>query len=135
MFACCLRVYHTMSYSINKIYLIYYTVSAKFDEVNNRTPKLKELNEAVGNAYSLTDYTTFELKILSFFDFNLMFPTAAHYIHYFIQAAICSEDLKHAESPKALCVRLLITIRMFLEKIVEGITFNNETLSHHKNYN
>ncbi|KAG9346822.1 hypothetical protein JZ751_007168 [Albula glossodonta] len=72
--------------------------SCKFEEKEDRVPKLEQLN-ALGFMCSLNltlskrDLTRTELLLLETFGWNLCMPTPAHFIDYYLHAAVHQADL------------------------------------------
>uniref|UniRef100_W5MSZ9 Cyclin J-like n=1 Tax=Lepisosteus oculatus TaxID=7918 RepID=W5MSZ9_LEPOC len=73
-------------------------LASKFEEKEDRVPKLEQLN-ALGFMCSLNlvltkrDLLKMELLLLETFNWNLCMPTAAHFIDYYLHAAIQDSDL------------------------------------------
>nr|CAI5846856.1 unnamed protein product [Callosobruchus analis] len=69
-------------------------IAAKFEENYLTVPKIAELNNLINNRYEVRQYKVMEIIILKFFDWYIMFPTAAHYTHYYLQAVLSPDDVK-----------------------------------------
>ncbi|KAG5853424.1 hypothetical protein ANANG_G00073270 [Anguilla anguilla] len=73
-------------------------LASKFEEKEDRVPKLEQLN-ALGFMCSLNlslskrDLTRTELLLLETFGWNLCMPTPAHFIDYYLQACVRESDL------------------------------------------
>ena len=68
--------------------------TAKFEESERNIPKLSELNRlgVPSSPYSARQYLTMELRLLQFFQWNVALPTAAHFLEYFLVAALTASD-------------------------------------------
>lgn len=84
-------------------------------------PKLEELNATVNNRYVNKEYKLVEIMILKFFDWYLILPTAAHYIHYFMQASICNDDLEKTKgSYRTLMFQMEEYVQSLLDVVIDG---------------
>ena len=73
--------------------------AAKFEEHDLNVPRQQELNIYVPPpGYTPVEYFQIELALLEFFSWNIGFPTAAHFISYFLCLAVESTDL-HGVDP------------------------------------
>ena len=69
---------------------------AKFEEQEIKIPKANVLNKYVpAPGYILLEYCQMELTLLDFFNWNIGLPTPAHFIDYFLTAAVSNSDLHH----------------------------------------
>ncbi|KAJ8965622.1 hypothetical protein NQ314_004014, partial [Rhamnusium bicolor] len=99
-------------------------LAAKFEETTMTIPKIAELNSAINNRYAMKDYKDLELVILQFFHWYIMFPTAAHYTHYYMQAIISSDDLKDKkEGLRTLFYNLHDAIASYLDQVIDNIHY------------
>lgn len=117
--------YQQMTHTINREYVkinnVFYI--AKFEENNATIPKMSELNAVTNNRYSITDYKCLEVIILKFFDWYIMFPTPAHYTHYYIQGMICPQDYNNTqvqEGIRTLFFNLHDCITEYLDQIIDS---------------
>ncbi|NWX83670.1 CCNJL protein, partial [Nothoprocta pentlandii] len=91
-------------------------LASKFEEKEDRVPKLEQLNSLV-YMYSVNvilnkkDLLRMELFLLDNFNWNLCLPTPAHYIDYYLFASIGENDL-HNGWP----ITSLTKVKPFLEK-------------------
>ncbi|XP_028152322.1 cyclin-J [Diabrotica virgifera virgifera] len=96
-------------------------LAAKTEENNLTIPKISELNNVINNRYQLNDYKTLEVVILIFFHWNVMYPTAPHYVYYYIQSAIDEEDLKDkCIGMRSLFYDLHACVTEYLDKIIQS---------------
>ncbi|XP_060096645.1 cyclin-J-like protein [Heteronotia binoei] len=91
-------------------------LASKFEEKEDRVPKLEQLNNfAYMCRLNLTltkkDLLKMELLLLESFNWNLCLPTAAHFIDYYLLASVSEADL-HSGWP----VTSVTKVRAFMEK-------------------
>lgn len=70
----------------------------KFEEKEDRVPKLEQLNSlgfmcSMNLVLNKKDLIKMELLLLETFDWNLCMPTPAHFIDYYLHAAVQEGDL------------------------------------------
>lgn len=68
-------------------------LASKIEERESNVLKITEVNMMVNNSYPLNDYRYMEVLILRFMDWNLLVPTAAQFIEFFVSEMITDEDL------------------------------------------
>lgn len=68
-------------------------LACKMEEKEDKVPKITEINGSIQNSFDLKEYVSLECMILTFYNWNIILPTAAHFIEYFIAEAISEEDL------------------------------------------
>nr|CAH7721940.1 unnamed protein product [Callosobruchus chinensis] len=71
------------------------------EEYKEDFEQIMELNSVINNRYEVRQYKVMELIILKFFDWYIMFPTAAHYTHYYLQAVLTPDEVKN--KPEKCC--------------------------------
>ncbi|XP_076253209.1 cyclin J [Rhynchophorus ferrugineus] len=99
-------------------------IAAKFEENTKDIPKITELNSMVNGRYSIKEYKNLEVIILDYFSWYVMFPTVAHYAHYYVQAAISRDDLlKTDERVRSLIYRLHESIVEYLDQIINNVHY------------
>ncbi|CAH1114417.1 unnamed protein product [Psylliodes chrysocephalus] len=99
-------------------------LAAKFEETNLTIPKITELNGAINNRYQIVDYKTLEIVVLRFFQWCIMFPTAAHYVYYYIQSAICEEDIKNKGiNMRTIFYNLHHCVSEYLDQIIGNVHY------------
>ncbi|XP_017787069.1 PREDICTED: cyclin-J [Nicrophorus vespilloides] len=96
-------------------------ISAKLEENNVTIPKIQELNAAIKSPYPVHEYKALEILVLKYFHWYIMFPTTAHYTHYFLPAAISKEDF--CCSPRSTTFDMQIIIRTYLDKVIDDIHY------------
>lgn len=84
-----------------------------------------ELNAAMNNRYHPREYRDLELVILRFFHWYIMFPTAAHYTHYYLQVVISADDLRgRREGLRTLFYNLHDAITGYLDQVIDSKSLN-----------
>lgn len=74
-------------------------VAAKAEERDSLIPKSSDLNNLLTDGHQLKDLAQMELTLLTFFKWEVHYPTVAHFLDYFAIFAIFPGDMaKHAES-------------------------------------
>lgn len=89
----CLLIAGTFFTNFKQCLIFYF--AAKFEENSSDIPKIFELNLLLPKSYSVTEYKSWEVVVLDFFSWYVRFPTAAHYTHYYLKAALTQEDIDH----------------------------------------
>ncbi|XP_064208010.1 cyclin-J-like isoform X1 [Anguilla rostrata] len=87
--------------AVKQLYIIALScllLASKFEEKEDRVPKLEQLNAlgfmcSLNLALSKRDLTRTELLLLETFGWNLCMPTPAHFIDYYLQASVQQADL------------------------------------------
>ncbi|KAG8240445.1 hypothetical protein J437_LFUL003159, partial [Ladona fulva] len=70
-------------------------LAAKFEELDSNVPKISSLQSKLESNYEATDFITIEIVILNFLDWNLAYPTVAHFIECFGNFVVQTSDLKY----------------------------------------
>jgi len=89
-------------------------------------PRNSEFNLLVGNKYKLIEFVQVECTILTFFKWELMYPTAAHFAEYYSLYAILPNDMydggpvKHVDQMKVYIQKY---IDYFLGLSLKGNSF------------
>ncbi|KAG8170869.1 hypothetical protein JTE90_024207, partial [Oedothorax gibbosus] len=59
------------------------SVAAKLEENTDLIPRNKDFNKVLSDKYNLKDIVDFEVSLLTFFKWNVKFPTVAHFLEYY----------------------------------------------------
>ncbi|XP_077183340.1 cyclin-J-like protein [Paroedura picta] len=91
-------------------------LASKFEEKEDRVPKLEQLNSLayvspLSLALTKKDLLKMELLLLESFEWNLCLPTPAHYIDYYLLASVSEAD-RHNGWP----ITSVTKVRAFVEK-------------------
>lgn len=98
--------------------------SAKFEETSSTIPKIDELNSFVNNCYFRDDFKQTELIILNFFQYYLIFPTAAHYTFHYMQVIISYDDLiDDTRNFRTLFYELRDWAVIYLDRIIDDVHY------------
>nr|CAD7462372.1 unnamed protein product [Timema tahoe] len=76
--------------------LVCLLLAAKFEERDMNVPKIHELNQLVQNQYPTNDFILLEIMTLKFLHWNLVIPTVAHFVEYYVTFTTLPSDLKNA---------------------------------------
>lgn len=68
-------------------------LAAKMEEKDSNVPKCSELNSFVKNHFPLSDFLSLEFVILTYFNWNLLIPTACHFTEMLLPHSIHPSDL------------------------------------------
>lgn len=85
----------TYTISLNKLNasaLMCLLVAAKIEESDINIPKFEEFNDLVGRVYTITDFKTVEKKIITTFEFDFIYPTAATFVESYSNQIISYQD-------------------------------------------
>ncbi|XP_066473469.1 cyclin-J-like protein [Tiliqua scincoides] len=105
--------------SVRQLYVISIAcllLASKFEEKEDRVPKLEQLNSFaymcnLNLVLTKKDLLKMELLLLESFNWNLCLPTPAHYIDYYLFASVNESDL-HNGWP----ITSMTKVRAFMEK-------------------
>lgn len=78
--------------------LICLWIASKYEEYDVRIPRLSHLNKEVANLYKVNDFLDLEVLVLSFLDWDLNLPTAAHFSEYYSLFAVTRRDWNEKEN-------------------------------------
>lgn len=67
-------------------------VAVKLEERDNPIPKNSVFNILLENKYELIEFVHMEISVLSFFNWDILFPTAAHFAEYYALYALHQND-------------------------------------------
>ncbi|XP_060524566.1 cyclin-J-like protein [Cylas formicarius] len=101
-------------------------LAAKFEENIGKIPKISEINAAVFYRYSLREYRNLEVMVLQYFSWYIMFPTVAHYAHYYMQLATADEEessLHNVNQKAVLTQRFQHFVTNYLNQIIDNIHY------------
>lgn len=69
-------------------------IASKLEDRDQDVPKYSELNFQLNNIYCLSDYQKLERMIIQSFGFKLIYPTAAVFVEYYIEASVSELDFQ-----------------------------------------
>lgn len=67
-------------------------LAAKSEGRDALVPRASELNQHVQDAYHLSQFLSMEMTLLEFFHWDLVMPTTAHFLEYYLVYAITGND-------------------------------------------
>ncbi|GIX96154.1 cyclin-J [Caerostris darwini] len=103
-------------------------VAVKLEENDNLIPKNSDLNALLGNKYKLIEFVQMEVSVLNFFNWDVLFPTAAHFAEYYALFAIQPTDTLQDKSLSDYdLVKVYVNkyINYFLEVTIQDPIFIN----------
>ncbi|XP_039429827.1 cyclin-J [Culex pipiens pallens] len=77
---------------LNLVALTCVLLAAKIEENEPSVPSLSKLNELVQNQYPIADFTVLEVLLLKFFNWNLIIPTTATFVEFWLLYIVDSAD-------------------------------------------
>lgn len=77
---------------LNLVALTCVLLAAKIEENEPSVPSLSKLNELVQNQYPVSDFTVLEVLLLKFFNWNLIIPTAATFVEFWLLYIVEAAD-------------------------------------------
>ncbi|KAH1027424.1 hypothetical protein HUJ05_000935 [Dendroctonus ponderosae] len=99
-------------------------LAAKFEENINNVPKISELNAYVLNRYMAKEYKQWEVDVLRFFSWYIKIPTAAHYIHYYLQAVVTTGEVSsQSDSLRTTFYRIHDLVLEYLDQVIDNIHY------------
>lgn len=102
-------------------------VAAKFEEID--PPKATDFVYITDNTYSKDELFQMECNMLSTLEFQVVVPTAAHFVNQFVKANGC-ENPRHAEVIKYIMELALLDLRMIRHKpshlVAAAVLLSNE---------
>ncbi|XP_054713070.1 cyclin-J-like isoform X2 [Uloborus diversus] len=119
---------HTIHYDhLQMVALGCLTVAVKLEENDALIPKNSDLNALVGNKYKLIEFVQMEVSILTFFNWDILFPTAAHFVDYYIMYAVSPFDASNDDGNWSNLKRMEVVmkkyVRYFLEVSIQDVIF------------
>lgn len=94
-------------------------ILAKLEENVDHVPKISELNAHVHNRYMAKEYKQWEVEVLRQFSWYIQIPTAAHYIHYYLQAVVTADEVsRHSDSLRTTFYRIHDLVLEYLDQVI-----------------
>lgn len=72
-------------------------LACKMEEKEDKIPKITEINGSIRSTFNLKEYISLECMILTFYNWNIILPTTAHFIEYFIAEAVSIDDFMESK--------------------------------------
>ncbi|XP_066248443.1 cyclin-J isoform X1 [Euwallacea similis] len=102
-------------------------LAVKFEENTRNVPKISELNALVQNCFTVDEHKQLEMRVLEYFCWYIKFPTAAHYTHYYMKAAITQQDLTQCcEDFRGIFYRIHSGALEYLHHVIDNIHYMQE---------
>ena len=109
------------------------SILAEFEDLRNKVPKITQLNDwSFGMDFTAAEYKKAEEGILRAFNFNIAFPTAAHFLEFLLTDAITPQDMQSSTKMFLWCLdeankKMKEYAIQFLEISLEGeMQFHNK---------
>ncbi|GFR26953.1 cyclin-J [Trichonephila clavata] len=104
------------------------TAAVKLEERDSLIPKNSDFNILLENKYKLIEFVHVEIYVLNFFNWDILYPTAAHFAEYYALYALHQSDsLSDKPLPNYELIKIYIRkyIDYFLEVSIIDPIFNN----------
>lgn len=72
-------------------------IASKLEDRDQDVPKYSDLNCQMNNAYCLSDYQKLERMIIQSFGYHLLYPTAAVFVEYYVEASVSDADYQKSD--------------------------------------
>ncbi|CAL1272210.1 unnamed protein product [Larinioides sclopetarius] len=93
-------------------------VAVKLEENDNLIPKNSDLNVLLGSKYKLIEFVQMEVSVLNFFNWDALFPTAAHFAEYYALYAVQRSD-KHENRPLSNYDLVKVYVQKYIDYFLE----------------
>lgn len=75
-------------------------IASKLEDRDQDVPKYSDLNFQMNNIYCISDYQKLEKMIIQSFGFTLIYPTAAVFVEYYLEASVSESDFEKGDNNK-----------------------------------
>lgn len=100
---------------LNLVALSCLLLAAKMEENEPNVPTLASMNELVRNQYPSSDFTLLEVLLLKYFDWNLIIPTTASFVEFWLLNVVGKTDFPLLTSEETFFERRTRAIEIILE--------------------
>lgn len=69
-------------------------IASKLEDRDQDVPKYSDLNLQMNNVYCISDYQKLERMIIQSFQYSLLYPTAAVFVEYYLEASVSESDFE-----------------------------------------
>lgn len=73
-------------------------IASKLEDRDQDVPKYSDLNCQMNNVYCISDYQKLERMIIQSFGFTLLYPTAAVFVEYYLEASVSEVDFQKCDN-------------------------------------
>lgn len=81
-------------------------IASKLEDRDQDVPKYSDLNCQMNNVYCISDYQKLERMIIQSFGYNLLYPTAAVFIEYYLEASVSEADYQKSDKQFNSCTEM-----------------------------
>lgn len=85
-------------------------IASKLEDRDQDVPKYSDLNSQINNVYCVSDYQKLEWMIIQSFDCRLIYPTAAVFVEYYIEASVSEWDYQNSDKRYNSCADLKFAV-------------------------
>ncbi|XP_058453351.1 cyclin-J-like protein [Malaya genurostris] len=113
---------------LNLVALSCVILAAKIEENEPNVPKMKIMNKLIRNQYASNDYIVLEVLLLKFFNWNLIIPTTATFVEYWLLNVVGKHDFPPSTPEKVFHEHREDAINLvldFLDITLVDIKMNN----------
>ncbi|XP_055638842.1 cyclin-J isoform X2 [Toxorhynchites rutilus septentrionalis] len=100
---------------LNLVALSCVLLASKIEENEPNVPSLSRMNELVRNQYPVSDFNVIEVLLLKFFDWQLIIPTAATFVEYWLTNIVGIVDFVPSVNEQQFSERRSRAIELVLE--------------------
>lgn len=75
-------------------------IASKLEDRDQDVPKYSDLNFQMNNIYCISDYQKLERMIIQSFGFTLIYPTAAVFVEYYLEASVSELEFQKGNNNK-----------------------------------
>lgn len=72
-------------------------IASKLEDRDQDVPKYSDLNCQMNNVYCISDYQKLERMIIQSFGYTLLYPTAAVFVEYYLEASVSESDFQKSD--------------------------------------
>lgn len=85
-------------------------IASKLEDRDQDVPKYSDLNCQMNNVYCLSDYQKLERMIIQSFGYTLLYPTAAVFVEYYLEASVSELDFQKSSKLFNSCADLKVAV-------------------------
>ncbi|KAG4070609.1 hypothetical protein HA402_013529 [Bradysia odoriphaga] len=99
-------------------------IASKLEDRDQDVPKYSDLNGQMNNVYCISDYQKLERMIIQSFQYCLIYPTAAVFIEYYMEASVSESDYQKSDKQYNCCADLKAAVAGRILEILD-LTIND----------
>lgn len=115
-----MKLYNNVLLFFNVYFLFFFFFNYFFSfslvkvEEDTQTPRNSTFSAILENQYRLSEFVEMEINILKFYNWEVLIPTAVHFIDYYSLFILCSSDAIEGESVHN-SERIKICVQKYME--------------------